>query len=96
MFGNGELTWCKEDLADSRIDSGWHGGTHDHAVHDQVVMRELDALYSSSRSGGKADGAGYVLRASSLKIIGRKALCSCLTDDVVRELHNDEHVIRES
>lgn len=57
-------------------------------------MRELDALYSSSRSGGKADGAGYVLGASSLKIIGRNALCSCLTDDVVRELHNHEYVNR--
>lgn len=57
-------------------------------------MRELDALYSSSRSGRKADGAGYVLGASSLKIIGGNALCSCITDDVARELHNDERVNR--
>ena len=55
-------------------------------------MRELDALDSSSCSGGKADGAGYVLGASSLKIIGWNALFTCFADNVVRELEDDQYL----
>lgn len=58
-------------------------------------MRELHALDRSRCSGGKADGAGYILGASALKVIGRETLrgaaAAAAADDIIRELLKESY-----
>lgn len=54
-------------------------------------MRELHALHCSRCSGGKADGAGYILGASALKVIGRETPRAAAADDIVRELLKESY-----